>query len=358
MEIPKDLFVVPDIDNSTALVSFTWPENAKCANWKILDACGKTVFSGNLRATGGEKIQMTVKIPDAKPWSINSPYLYNYELKFDESPATFTNFGMRKIGVCGRDIMVNNQKFCARGYIRGREAHDHPNLLNLPLREYYEKNIRMAKDYGFNLIRFHSTIPPKECFDAADSLGIFMHIEIRKYFGRYQAKERAKMKEDGEIIDLNEWTEDMLAIRNHSSLMFYCIGNEIRHPGCNPFISQVAKITRELDPTRLFIDTCAHGEFDRTYVDFDVQHMSYFYPFGENYDMLERTYNWLIYGSCKGQQLHDSDREDNPTYKITRGINSARPTLAHEICHYAAYRETMTSVLNRQALDVEQSNDD
>jgi hypothetical protein len=339
MDIVKDLFIVPDIDKSRALVSFTWPENTKSAAWRILDAAGNSIASGNENAAGGEKMRITVKIADAKLWSINSPYLYEFELKFDDSPASITNFGMRKIGVSDRNILVNNQNFCVRGYIRGREAHDHPNFLDLPLREYYEKNIRMAKAYGFNLIRFHSAIPPRECFEAADNLGIFIHIEIRKYFGRYQEKERAKMKEEGEIIDVKEWTANMLSLRNHPSLMFYCIGNEIRHPGCNPFIKHVAAITKELDPTRLFIDTCAHGEFDRSYVDFDVQHMSYFYPFGGNYDMFENTYNWLIYGSCKGQQLYDSDSEDNPTYKITRGINSTRPTIAHEICHYSAYRD-------------------
>ncbi len=338
MNIPKDLFIIPDIDNSSALVCFTWPEKVTRARWRILDAPDNSVGSGSLRASGGEKVQMTVKIPRAELWSTGNPYLYKLDLEFDGNTSSTTKFGMRKISVCGRNIMVNNHNFCARGYIRGREAHDHPNLLNLPLREYYEKNIRAAKDYGFNLIRFHSTIPPQECFDAADRLGIFIHVEIRKYYGRYQ-KERAKMKEDGEIIDLKEWMDNMLSLRNHPSLMFYCIGNEIRHPGCNPFIEHVAAVTRRLDPTRLFIDTCAHGEFDRTYVDFDVQHMSYFYPFGENYDMFENTYNWLIYGSCKGQQLHDSDSEDNPTYEITRGISSARPTLAHEICHYAAYRD-------------------
>jgi hypothetical protein len=338
MNMPKDLFIIPDIDNSRALVTFTWPKKAKSADWKIIDASAKIVSSGNLSCPAGEKAQLTAPVPKANLWSTGSPYLYMFELKFDGYPASRAGFGMRKVGVSGRNILVNNEKFCVRGYIRGREAHDHPNFLNLPLREYYEKNIRMAKDYGFNLIRFHSTIPPQECFDAADKLGIFIHIEIRKYYGRYQ-KERAKMKEDGEIIDVNEWTEAMMSLRNHPSLMFYCIGNEIRHPGCNPFIEHVAALTRQLDPTRLFIDTCAHGEFDRTYVDFDVQHMSYYYPFGRNYDMFENTYNWLIYGSCKGRQLHDSDSEDSPTYKITRGINPVRPTLAHEICHYVAYRD-------------------
>lgn len=337
MKILHDLFIVPDIENSKVEISFTSPNSSKSADWKILESDGNTVCSCNLQNLT-EKVKIDAEIPDCKLWSISSPHLYSFEIIFDNGTKESVKFGMRSIKVEGKEILINNKAFCARGYIRGREAHDHPNFLDLPLVEYYEKNIKAAREYGFNLIRFHSRIPPEECFDAADRLGIFINVEIRKYFGKYQ-KERAMMSDEGELIDEIQWKEAILALRNHPSLMVYCMGNEIRHPGCNPFVEHIANVTKELDPTRLFIDTCAHGEFDRTYVDFDVQHMSYYYPFGENYDMFENTYNWLIYGSCKGSQLTDSDDEDFPSYKITRAINSKRPVLAHEICHYAGYRD-------------------
>jgi len=147
------------------------------------------------------------------------------------------------------------------------------------------------------------------------------------------------MSDEGEIISEADWKEAILALRNHQSLMVYCMGNEIRHPGTNPFVEHIANVTRKLDPTRLFLDTCAHGEFDREYVDFDVQHMSYFFPFGKDYDMFENTWNWLIYGSCKGYPLEDKDDPYDPSYRVTRAIPGRRPTLAHEICHYAAWRD-------------------
>ena len=305
--------------------------------WEIKDEEGRAIANGKAEGKPGDKISFTAIIPECKLWNINTPYLY--ALCFDDN---MIKFGMRTIGVNGRDLLINGEKFFAKGYIRGREAHDHPNLQNLSLTEYYEKNIRAAKDYGFNLIRFHSRIPHEECFEVADRLGMMIHIEIRKYFGKYQ-KERATMVSDsGEMIDENEWRESIIKLRNHPSLMVYCMGNEIRNPGLNPFVEHIANVTKELDPTRLFIDTCAHGEFDRTYVDFDVQHMSYYYPFGKDYDMFENTYNWLIYGSAKGQQLTDTDSKDSPTYRVVRAINSARPVIAHEICHYIAYRDLDT----------------
>ena len=337
MKFLSDLFVIPNIEKQQAEISFTAPDCCATAEWKILDAASKTVVQGKLSGKAGEKIGFTAPIADCQLWSIKNPYLYTLVINWGNESEKIT-FGMRSFGTSGRDLLLNGKKFCARGYIRGREAHEHPNFIGFSLTEYYEKNIKSAKQFGFNLIRFHSRIPHEECFEVADRFGMLIHIEIRKYYGKYQ-KERASMSDEGEIINEQEWREAVTALRNHPSLMVYCMGNEIRNPGTNPFVEHIAAITRELDPTRLFIDTCAHGEFDRTYVDFDVQHMSYYYPFGQNYDMFDNTYNWLIYGSCKGQELINTDDVDAPTYKITRAINSKRPVLAHEICHYAAYHD-------------------
>lgn len=339
--ILNDLFIVPDIDNSKALVSFTVPDGLTHVKWSA-ESNNKVVCTGETVLIPKNKGQFEIKFDDMILWSTSSPHLYSLKMVLTingQEIEICEDFGMRKIHVLGNDIFVNNEKFYIRGYIRGREAHDHPNLENLPIHEYYEKNIRAAKDYGFNFIRFHSRIPSEECFEVADRLGIFIHVEIRKYFGKYQ-KERTMMNDAGELINEEDWIDAILKLRNHPSLMVYCMGNEIRHPGTNPQVAHIAKVTKEIDPTRLFIDTCAHGEFDRTYVDIDVQHMSYFYPFGVNYNMFENTYNWLVFGSCKGTQMSESDGDGyDYNYKVTRAISPKRPILAHEICHYTALRD-------------------
>jgi len=339
-KVLPDLFIVPDIDASNVRVSFTAPDGLTDVDWRISDSNGEAV-SGSFSVTPGQAITFDADIPDCRLWNINTPHLYQLilDLKINgASTSVCENFGMREIGVDGDFIRVNNQKFLVRGYIRGREAHDHPNLANLPLEEYYAKNIRMAKAYGFNLVRFHSQVPPEECFRAADRLGIFIHVELRTYFGIYQ-KERAGLDDEGSLIDEQAWRDMICRLRNHPSLMVYCIGNEIRHPGSNPQVARIAEITKQLDPTRLFIDTCAHGEFDRTYVDFDVQHMTYFYPFAKDYDMFTNTQNWLIYGSCKNLPMVEPSDSKEGSAKVSRSIRPTRPVLAHEVCHYVALRD-------------------
>ncbi|MHC4122496.1 MAG: glycoside hydrolase family 2 TIM barrel-domain containing protein [Planctomycetota bacterium] len=339
-KILNDLFIIPDFDNSKAIVTFTSPQGCAKFDWQILGS-GKAVVGNTIKTKGEQKVSFEAEIKNFKPWDIDTPYLYQLKLSLEVNGKTMEvleNFGMRKIHATKEAIYVNNEKFYAKGYIRGREAHDHPNLEGLDLEEYYAKNIRQAKKYGFNFIRFHSKVPPEECFIAADKLGIFIHVEIRKYFGKYQ-KERQYMRDDGEIIDREEWAEVIRSLRNHPSLMVYCMGNEIRHPGHNPYVAEISKLTKEIDPTRFFIDTCAHGEFDRDNVDIDVQHMSYFYPFGKDYDMFENTYNWFIYGSAKGVDLIKQKQQNNFLSTMSRTIPAKFPILAHEVCHYTALRD-------------------
>jgi len=338
-ELLHDLFVMPDFDNARIIVTFTPPEGCTAATWEVIDE-GKAIVQGTLDTWAGEGARFEAAIPSFKPWNVHTPHLYTLKLTLavkDRTVEVIRDFGMRKIHATRDALYVNNEKFYVKGFIRVREAHDHPNLENLPLEDYYAKNIRAAKAYGFNFIRFHSRIPPEECFRAADRLGIFIHIEMRKYYGKYQ-KERALM-EMGELLNEDEWREMILKLRNHPSLMVYCMGNEIDHPGRNPKVERAYRIAKALDPTRLFLDTCSRGEFDRKHVDFDVQHMSYFFPFGKNYGMFEDTQNWLIYGSCTGLPVADQDAGSADAWAVTRKIPSPRPVLAHEVCHYIALRD-------------------
>jgi hypothetical protein len=55
--------------------------------------------------------------------------------------------------------------------------------------------------------------------------------------------------------------------------------------------------------------------------------------------MFEDTQNWLAYGSCTGLPVVAQDREDMPTWRVTRTIPVSRPIAAHEICHYVALRD-------------------
>lgn len=331
----ENLYIKPDIDKKSARVSFTAPSGSSKVEWSV--KCESGIVASGEEKIGQGDVSFETGIPDCRLWSVDAPFLYTLVLKIHSGgdvQEERSDFGMYKIRVSGNRVYFNDRILYIKGVIRGRKAHDHPNLLGLDEEEFYARYIRRAKEYGFNFIRFHSTIPPETYFKAANRLGMLTHVEIRPYFGKYQ-KERAAMDAKKELVKEDEWRSAILRLRNHPSVLVYCLGNEINSPGRNPEVAKLYGIKKELDTERLFLDTCSRGEFDRENVDIDVQHMSYFAPFGRNYRMFETPEHTNIYGSCKGLEMETGE----PEARTVRHIKRKWPLLAHEICHYAALRD-------------------
>jgi hypothetical protein len=339
-KVINDLFIRPDFDNAGIIVTLTPPGKCSKIDYEVIEGT-RSIARGSLKVNASP-ITFEESLPHFKPWSPETPFLYLLKMKLSQGEKTLDweqTFGMRKIHVQDRRIYFNSKPFYIRGFIRGREAHDHPNLMGVSTTEYYEKNIKMAKAYGFNFIRFHSVMPPREFFEAADRLGILCHVEIRKYFGKYQKERSEDFENDQVLVEENEWKEAILRFRNHPSLMVYCLGNEINNPGKIPRVKYLGNLTKKLDPTRLFLDTCSRGEYDRGTVDIDVQHMSYFAPFGKHYHMFDDTIHLSLYGSVKEKKMTLQGRGNNPSFVMRREIPLKFPLIAHEVGHYNVLRD-------------------
>ncbi len=311
--------------------------NIKKLKWCVKDQSGNKAVEGTEQNVKKNSLVVTSSF-DAKPWSVENPNLYTFEASIifenNETEDISDRFGFRYFDTDKKNIYLNGFPFYMRAYIRGAAAHEHQNNCNLSEYEFYKKNITMAKSYGFNTIRFHSVTPPHECFMAADELGMLIHIEMRKDKVVYDnLHEMLYGKND--FVTNEELTNIIDDLYNHPSFMVYCIGNEIREPGKKPRVKEIRDFIKEKDPTRLFLDTCAHGEYDRDYVDFDVQHMGYFFPYGKNADMFENTDNLLCFGTVNNREMV----KDTENSKIRRGIAFERPLIAHEVCHYTSWKD-------------------
>ncbi len=300
---------------------------------------GEKIVCNDKLDTNGTNPVLSVFVENAKAWSIEKPFMYKLNAKIyfvdgDEEELS-DRFGFRYLYSDEKYIYLNGYPFYMRAYIRGAAAHEHQNNCNLSEYDFYKKNILMAKSYGYNTIRFHSVVPPDACFEAADDLGILIHIEMRKSGKEYNNLIEMLYGKDTFVSD-EEIDTYIKRLYNHPSLAVYCVGNEIRQPAHKPRIRAIRDYIKSCDPTRLFIDTCAHGEYDRDYVDFDVQHMGYFFPYAKNTDMFENTDNLLCFGTVKPRDMVING--DDGT-KIRRGINFKRPVIAHEVCHYVSWRD-------------------
>lgn len=289
-------------------------------------------FTGNGEAVGGG-----FSIAEPLAWSVAQPDLYDYTAETVSESGTETlsgTFGFRKISVNGRNVCLNGTPIFIRGYIRGATAHDHANNCRLSAEDFYRKNIRAAKRYGFNLVRFHSVVPDEAFFKVADEEGMLVHIEMRLPDDIYN--NLREMQSSGDVLVPDEYVESVVnKLYNHPSLCVYCIGNEIKDASVAKRIGEIYELIRRLDGTRLFLDTCAWGANGRPYVDMDVQHMSYYFPYGKHGDMYEDTENLLVVGG-------DGDKPLLCEGEHTRTVRTLRfrvPLIAHETCHYTALRD-------------------
>ena len=270
-------------------------------------------------------------------WSVEHPNLYDYtaEIIFASETKTLNGtFGFRKLSINGKNVCLNDTPIFIRGYIRGATAHDHSNNCRLSEEDFYRKNIKAAKKYGFNLVRFHSVVPCEEFFKVADEEGILVHIEMRLPDDIYN--NLREMQTSGDVLVPDEYVESVVnKLYNHPSLCIYCIGNEIKDISAANRIGEIYALIKRLDDSRLFLDTCAWGVNGRPYVDMDVQHMSYYFPYGKHDCMYEDTENLLVVGGGESKPLVCVGENTETIRELRFNV----PLIAHETCHYTALRD-------------------
>lgn len=114
-----------------------------------------------------------------RPWDEFSPSLVKLNLSLKSSSgvqdSTAVSFGMREFTTSGTQFVINGRPTMLRGTLE---------CCIFPLTGYpptdvpsWKKLISTAKSYGLNHLRFHSWCPPEAAFEAADELGMYLHIE-------------------------------------------------------------------------------------------------------------------------------------------------------------------------------------
>ncbi len=261
-----------------------------------------------------------------RPWSPDSPSLYRLvaqggvDIRFGHSELSrFQN----------KSILLNGSPLYLRGVIRGIEAHDHPNMTGGSLYDAAVKYIRQAKKYGFNLVRFHSTIPWPEFVEAADREGFLIHAEIGFAYERNEKGEKT-----GLAMDQSAWRETLLRYRNSPSMAIFCIGNEMHNAGRVPQVHDLYEEGRRLAPNKLILDNSGWGEYDRDSADVFAQHIAYFFPYGRHAGMFSAEDPWFINGSVCAAPFDMEATLPRAQAAVHRAVAPVRPTLAHEAVHY------------------------
>lgn len=240
------LKLTPDIDHESLTVVVSGNEGE--AQVSVLDN-GKEVTSQKGKA--GEPI--VLKIPNAKLWSPETPFLYDLAITLDRDSVK-SYFGMRKISK-GKDEkgvlrpMLNNKVVFMAGPLDQGFWPD--GIYTAPTDEALKFDIEMTKKFGFNMTRKHIKVEPARWYYWTDKLGLLVWQDMPSGpAGKDGNSIRDGVPKSKELADQHE-LELKWMIEQHfncPSIVMWVVFNEGWGQYDTPRVTQVAK---DLDSTRI-----------------------------------------------------------------------------------------------------------
>ena len=311
--------------------------------YSVLDAEGKEVASGCRPA---DSTGITLYVPDAKKWDIDSPYLYTVKAALQRRNETYdeisTRAGVRSFS-CDpqKGFIINGKETPLRGVSRHQDMLYKGNALT---KEDHYRDAELIKELGANTIRLAHYQHNQYFYDACDELGFIVWAEI-PFISVFNKDPEAHQNCISQLKEL------IIQNYNHPSICFWGISNEILIGGITEKLVENHKelnaLAKELDPTRL--TTIAHVSM--TPVESPMHHItdveSYNHYFGWYGGKMEDNGPWLdnfhkVHPDiCLG--LSEYGCEGIITY---HGPNPACKDYSEE--YQALYHEHMAKVLDER----------
>ena len=162
-----------------------------------------------------------LKIPDVRLWSPDEPNLYTLTVKIAGSDEQQVRFGMRELTIRNNRFELNGKPtYIKAAFFEGL----YPHKLALPdSLEMARREIRLAKEAGFNMIRPWRKPPPPAWLDLCDEMGVMVvggfPIECMKRWPTVTSHIRERIE--------NEVRSGMMRDRNRACIVQWEIFNEI-----------------------------------------------------------------------------------------------------------------------------------
>ncbi|EOQ98381.1 glycoside hydrolase, family 2 [Leptospira wolbachii serovar Codice str. CDC] len=277
----KDIKITPNIDTKSVEILVT----TESSNIIIQVLDGDEVIAESTDS------KANINIPNMELWSPENPKLYGILIQTSGDKVK-SYFGMRKfsIGFDGKfkRLFLNNKPYFHNGLLD--QGYWSEGLLTPPNDKEMEKEIKLMKDMGFNMLRKHIKIEPLRWYYHCDRLGILVWQDFVCGGGAYETWKVAYLPFIGwntkdtkykflnrtdevgrrEFISEMDRTVDLL--KNTVSLSVWVLFNE----GWGQFDSiKLTEKLRKLDDTRT-IDSVS-GWYDQGQNSSDLKSLHLYY---------------------------------------------------------------------------------
>ncbi|HZG55753.1 glycoside hydrolase family 2 protein [Paenibacillus sp.] len=143
---------------------------------------GDVVTPGRMYAVDSPEGVFVVEIPNATLWSPENPHLYDLHLELVSQGAIdrkTDRFGMRKVEHADGMVQLNGKPLYIRGALD--QAFYPDTIYTAPSDEYIQREIQLAKEMGFNLLRKHIKVELPRYLYWADRMGMLIWAETPNY---------------------------------------------------------------------------------------------------------------------------------------------------------------------------------
>lgn len=216
-----------------------------------------------------------VDLPIAQPrlWSPSDPFLYHVTATLHSgggigsADVLTSTTGLRRIEAQGSALYLNGEQLYLRGVLD--QGYWPETGLTAPGPEALLRDLELARDAGFTMIRKHLKFEDPRQLHYADRLGMLMWVEPPS-IGRY-APESVSAFES--LVP-----EMILKYGNHPSVIIWGLYNEewgldwqaAEDPERAAALQRISELAHRLDPTRLVVDDSGWSHVDTDIVDWHV----------------------------------------------------------------------------------------
>jgi beta-glucuronidase len=254
-----DVTVVTDVEDTTGLIHYDVKVSGSSNSTgsvkvSVIDEDGNVVSN----ATGAKG---TAEVTNAKLWQPGAAYLYQFEVSIVDSDDKVLDTysvptGVRTVEVKGKEFLINGKPFYFTGFgahedseIRGK-GHD---------QAYMVHDFQLRKWMGANSFRTSHYPYAEEVMDFADRNGVVVidetaavGLNIALQGGVQGAPAETWVALNTSIAHEQSIRELISRDKNHPSVVMWVIANEpaAQEEGAREYFEPLAKLTRELEPSR------------------------------------------------------------------------------------------------------------
>lgn len=219
-----DVTVVTEIEGTTGIVSVTVQQIGDVSTGTLTLVGESVIATADLSFADGVALAR-LQVPDAKLWSIDSPYLYDLVITLQDGKTIVDRYsleiGIRTVEVKGTQLLLNGEPVYLKGFGRHEDFYASGRGLNEPL---IVKDYSLIKWIGANSYRTSHYPYSEEEMRMADREGMLIIDEIPavslNFFGSEDdiATRLAMCKQQVEELVARD--------KNHPSVIMWSVANE------------------------------------------------------------------------------------------------------------------------------------